>query len=199
MGVSKMRYSLDCLVSVIVVILCCLAAPAQTPTYSNVGRTPTDEEIRAWDISISLDGAELPPGSGTAKEGQPLYASKCAVCHGQNLEGNNAGPRLAGGIGTLASAHPVESIGSYLAFVTPIWDYINRAMPLYQEGTLSADEVYALTAYLLYRNDLIQESDVMDAQSLPKVRMPNREGFIPQRVEDIPDLQKRGCQAGHCP
>ena len=72
-------------------------------------------------------------------------------------------------------------------------------MPQYQEGTLSADQVYAVTAYLVYRNNIIQEGDVMDAQSLPKVRMPNRDGFIPQRVEDIPDIQKRGCRAGHCP
>ncbi len=194
-----MPYSLNRLLSVMVLILSCASAPAQTPTYRNVGRTPTEEEIRAWDTAISLDGTELPPGSGTAREGASLYASKCAACHGQNLEGSPLGSALAGGKGTLTSAHPVETIGSYWAFATPIWDYINRAMPLHQEGTLSADQVYALTASLLYRNDIIPESDVLDAQSLPKVRMPNREGFIPRRVEAIPDMQKRGCRAGHCP
>ncbi len=199
MEASKMRYSLDRLVSVVVLILCCVAGAAQTPTYSHVGRTPSEEEIRAWDIAIGVDGTELPPGSGTAREGAPLYASQCAACHGPNLEGSPMGKALAGGEGTLTSAHSVETIGSYWAFATSIWDYINRAMPLHQEGTLGADQVYALTAYLLYRNDIIPESDVMDAQSLPKVRMPNREGFIPQRVEDIPDIQKRGCRAGHCP
>jgi hypothetical protein len=91
------------------------------------------------------------------------------------------------------------TIGSYWPFATTIWDYIHRAMPQNQEGTLRADEVYALTAFLLYRNGIIQESDVMDAKSLPKVQMPNRNGFIPPRLEDISDIQKRACRLGHCP
>ena len=199
MGASKMRYSLRDLVSVVVLILCCVTAAAQTRTYSHVGRTPTDEEIRSWDISIGVDGRELPPGSGSARQGAPLYANKCVSCHGPNLEGSPMGRALVGGKGTLTTNHSVETIGSYWAFATSIWDYINRAMPLYQEETLTADQVYALTAFLLYRNDIIQESDVMDARSLPKVRMPNRDGFIPSRLEDIPDMQKRDCRAGHCP
>ena len=199
MEASKMRYSLDHLVFVGVLLLCCLVARGQTPNYQNVGRAPTEDEVRAWDISIGVDGTELPPGSGTAKQGALLYTNKCASCHGPNLEGSPIGRALVGGKGTLTTNGPVETIGSFWAYATSLWDYINRGMPLYQELTLTADQVYALTAYLLYRNDIIQESDVMDARSLPKVRMPNRDGFIPQRVEDIPDIQKRGCRAGHCP
>ena len=172
---------------------------AQTPNYGNLGRTPTEQEIRAWDIAISLDGKELPPGSGNAQQGAPLYAGKCAGCHGPNLEGTRLAPRLAGGKGTINTTHPQKSIGSYWPFATSIWDYVNRAMPRYQEGTLTADQVYAITAYLLFRNGIIQETDVMNAQSLPKVQMPNRNGFIPPRLEDIPDTNKRGCRFGICP
>lgn len=100
-----------------------------------------------------------------------------------------------GGQGTLTSIHPVKSIGSFWPFATTVWDFINRAMPAGQEGTLTADEVYALTAFLLYRNGIIQESDVIDAKSLPKVQMPNRNGFVP-RVED---LRRYRCRQGPCP
>jgi cytochrome c len=184
----------------------CVAAWAQTPTY-NRGRTPSAEEIRAWDISIGPEGKELPPGSGTAKQGAAIYAQKCAVCHGPigaegaSPEGEIAGapgaanlwpysiigPRavraLVGGKGTLTTPNPVRTIGSFWQVATTIWDYINRAMPPKEEGTLSADAVYALTAFLLYRNDIIQENDVIDAKSLPKIQMPNRNGFVPPRPE----------------
>jgi mono/diheme cytochrome c family protein len=177
----------------------CGAALAQTPAYSNVGRTPSKEEIQAWDISIGPEGKELPPGSGTAKEGAGIYAKKCAACHGPTAEGSPLAPRLLGGKGTLNTLYPVRTIGSYWPFATTVWDYIHRAMPPNQGGSLSADELYALTAFVLYRNDIIKESDVIDAKSLPKVQMPNRDGFIPLRLEDIHDIDKRGCGAGHCP
>lgn len=174
-------------------------ALAQTPDYHNVGRTPSQQEIRAWDIAIGPDGKELPPGSGTATDGAKIFANRCAACHGANLEGSPLGPRLAGGEGTFNTLYPVRTIGSYWPFATTLWDYINRAMPRNQEGSLSADEVYALTAFLLYRNKIIQEGDVIDARSLPKVRMPNRNGFVPARLDDIHDLRKRGCRLGYCP
>jgi cytochrome c len=176
-----------------------VAAVAQTPAYSNVGRTPSKEEIGAWDIAIGPEGKELPPGSGTAKEGAEIYAKKCAMCHGPAREGNRLGPRMLGGKGTLNTLDPVMTIGSYWPFATTLWDFINRAMPRKQEGSLSADEVYALTAFLLYWNDSIRESDVIDAKSLPKIQMPNRNGFVPPRLEDIHDIQKRGCRLGPCP
>jgi len=175
------------------------SALAQTPTYRGIGRAPTDQEVRAWDISIEVDGKELPPGRGTARDGAPLFAQKCAACHGPELQGSPLAPPLVGGKGTLTTTRPVKTIGSYWSFATSIWDYINRAMPRNQEGTLTADQVYALTAFLLFRNEIIQEGDVMDAQSLPKIQMPFRNGFVPQRLEDLPDPRKRGCRIGHCP
>jgi mono/diheme cytochrome c family protein len=192
-----MRWS-KVLVSV-VALAASIAAPAQTPSYSNVGRAPSKDEVRAWDIAIGPEGKELPAGSGTATEGVKIYAQKCATCHGLSGEGSPLGPRLLGGQGTLRTLAPVRTIGSYWPFATTIWDYINRAMPRNQEGSLSADEVYALTAFLLYRNDIIRDSDVIDANSLPKVQMPNRNGFVPARLEDIHDLRKRGCRLGYCP
>jgi cytochrome c len=177
----------------------CAAAWAQAPSYNNVGRSPTKEEIQAWDISIGPDGKELPPGTGTAKQGAEIFAKKCAACHGPTAEGSPLAPRLLGGKGTINTPQPVRTIGSYWPFATTVWDYINRAMPPGQGGSLSANEVYALTAFVLFRNDIIQESDVMDAKSLPKVQMPNRNGFVPLRLEDISDMRKRGCHGGHCP
>jgi cytochrome c len=174
-------------------------AQIQTATYNNVGRTPTDEEVRAWDIAIGTDGKELPPGSGTAAEGAKIFTSKCAACHGANLEGSQLAPRLAGGEGTLTTLHPVMTVGNYFPFATTVWDYIRRAMPRFQEGSLGAAEVYSLTAYLLYRNNIIKETEVMDASSLPKVQMPNRYGFVPPNLGDIHDYKKRGCRLGNCP
>jgi hypothetical protein len=172
---------------------------SQAPDYANVGRAPTQEEISAWNIAISPDGKELPPGSGTAQDGAKIFAAKCAVCHGPTAEGTQQAPRLVGGPANASPLEPVRTIGRYWPFATTIWDYINRAMPRNNENSLKPGEVYSLTAFILFRNGIIQETDVMDAKSLPKVRMPNRDDFIPQRISDIPDLQKRGCAAGHCP
>jgi cytochrome c len=182
-----------------VALAACATAWAQTPSYSNVGRAPTKEEIQAWDISIGPEGKELPPGSGTAKEGAEIFAKKCAACHGATAEGSPLGPRLLGGKGTINTPQPIRTIGSYWPFATTVWDYIHRAMPQGQGGSLGANEVYALTAFVLFRNDIVKESDVMDAKSLPKVQMPNRNGFVPLRLEDIGDMKKRGCHGGHCP
>ncbi len=175
-----MRWS-DLLVPAVLVAVCA-AAQAQSPTYG-VGRTPSAEAIRAWDIAIGPEGKELPPGRGTAKEGATIYAERCAACHGQT---GTEGPfnRLVGGQGTLNTNRPVKTVGSYWPFATTIWDYINRAMPVDNPGSLAPNQVYALTAFLLYRNGIIQETDVMDAESLPKVRMPNREGFVPDPRPD---------------
>jgi S-disulfanyl-L-cysteine oxidoreductase SoxD len=184
-----------------IVLLASTAALAQTPSYKNVGRTPTNEEIRAVDISIGPDGKGLPPGQGTAKEGVPIYAAKCAVCHGGAGEGNKIGPRLVGSkadLETFTTLRPAKSVGSYWPYATTVWDYINRAMPRNQAGNLSANEVYALTAFILAKSGIIQEGDVMDAKTLPKVQMPNRNGFVPQKFSDIPDEKKRGCRQGVC-
>jgi len=154
------------------VLLMGVSALAQSSTYG-VGRTPSAEEIRAWDISVGPTGEELPPGRGTAKEGAQVYQQKgCAACHGKTGTEGRA-PVLKGKADPKTDTWergrilPIRS-----PFATTVWDYINRAMPLNREGTLTADEVYALTAYLLYINDVIPEDEVLDAQSLPKVKMP---------------------------
>ena len=162
----------------------CQIGSAQSPTYG-VGRTPTAEEVRAWDISISPTGKELPSGHGTAKEGAPLYVQKgCAGCHGRTGSMAQA-PTLIRSDGTTRSSFsclaPCVNDNNVIAlhspYATVLWDYINRGMPLGKEQTLKPDEVYALTAFLLFKNGVIKEDDVIDAQSLPKVAMPNAKGF----------------------
>jgi len=177
----------------------CAGAAAQAPNYKNVGRAPTAQEMQAMDIAVGTDGKELPPGNGTAKKGAALFAQKCVACHGENQEGSAQAPALVGGKGTLTSLHPKMTAGSYWPFATTIFDYIRRAMPRYQEGSLKADEVYSLTAFILFRNDIIKEDDVIDAATLPKIKMPNRDGFIPKNLDLIHDWKARGCKLGHCP
>jgi cytochrome c len=159
---------------------------AQSPTYG-VGRTPTAEEIRALDISIGPTGEELPPGRGTAKEGAEVYKQKgCAVCHGATGIGGPA-PALKSKAGPDVPIWERERILPLRSpFATTVWDYINRGMPLGKEGTLTADEVYALTAYLLFINQVIPEDDVLDRQSLPKVKMP-----IGSDYASLPDWKPR--------
>jgi S-disulfanyl-L-cysteine oxidoreductase SoxD len=176
-----------------------VAARAQTPSYPGIGRAPSPDEIRKWDIAIGPSGTELPPGRGTVPQGEILYVTKhCVVCHGPRFEGTVYGPRLIGGAGTLTSPQPVRTVGSYWPFATTLWDYINRAMPRspYQEGSLTPDEVYSLTALLLYQSEIISATDTLDAKSLPKIRMPNRDGFFPAR----PDWKwyQQYCRLGRC-
>ncbi len=172
------------------------SALAQSPTFG-VGSTPSEEEIRAWDISISPSGEELPPGSGTSQEGALVYQRQgCAGCHGARATGTDEAPTLLKAEGgpdvdpwDLGRVLPIRS-----PYATTVWDYINRGMPLFREGTLTADEVYALTAFLLNINGVIPEDAVMDDQSLPRVNMPNREAWAPlpdwkpgmQRLEGYP-------------
>jgi mono/diheme cytochrome c family protein len=179
-----------------------VAALAQTPSYKNIGRAPTKEEIEAWDISIGPDGKGLPAGSGTAKVGAFIFAAKCVVCHGPDGRGGKIGTQLVASkedFESLTTMKPVRAVADYWPYATMIWDYIHRAMPRNQAGTLNANEVYALTAFILYKSDIIKEDDVLNAMTLPKVQMPNRNGFIPARFADIPDEKKRGCKQGVCP
>src|SRR6185295_4742319 len=161
-------------------------ALAQGPTFG-VGRTPTADEIRAWDISIGPTGEELPPGRGTVKEGALAYRAKgCAGCHGATgVEGNS--PNLKSKVGPEVELWKRGRILPLRApFATIVWDYINRGMPLNREGTLTADEVYALTAFLLYINGVIPEEQVLDRESLPKVKMPIGDDYAP-----LPDWKPR--------
>jgi S-disulfanyl-L-cysteine oxidoreductase SoxD len=177
-------------------------ALAQATSYSHIGRTPTKEEIAAWDISVGPDGKGLPEGHGNAKEGAAIFLEKCAVCHGPEGQGGKIGPRVVGGIAdteTLTTLHPVRTPGGYWPYATSIWDFIHRAMPRGQSGTLTPNEVYAVTAFILFKSNIIQEGDVLDQKTLPKVQMPNRNGFVPANFADIPDEHKRGCKQGVCP
>ena len=178
----------------VVSLAACAAAWAQTAKYDNVGRTATPEEVRAHDITVLPSGKGLPPGKGTAKEGAPIYLAHCVMCHGATgKEGGPLAPKLVGD--TTYERGPMTS----WPFATSVWDYINRAMPRYQEGTLAPDQVYAVTAFLLFRSGIIKETDVMDAKSLAEVQMPNRDGWVPSRLEDISNLKKRGGHNGQYP
>jgi S-disulfanyl-L-cysteine oxidoreductase SoxD len=150
-----------------------------------LGRTATDEETRAWNIDVSPTGEGLPPGRGTVQRGAEVYAAKCAACHGPT---GKEGPkdRLVGGQGTLNTPKPIKTIGSYWPYATTVFDYINRAMPFTAPQSLAPDEVYSVTAWLLFQNGIIPEDAVMDAHTLPSVRMPNRDGFIPDPRPDVP-------------
>src|SRR4030081_121414 len=154
------------------------AAAAFAAESPNLGRAATPEEIAAWDISIGPDGVGLPPGSGTPKQGETVYAAKCLACHGEKGAGK-PNDQLVGGQGTLpGDKPPVKTVGSFWPYATTIFDYVRRAMPYNESKSLTNDEVYAVTAYILQLNGIIGENDVINAQTLPKVRMPNRDGFI---------------------
>lgn len=144
------------------------------------GRTATAEEIRAFDITVFPNGKGLPAGKGTALSGREIYKAKCAECHNEKGEGRDQQyPRLVGGAGTLTSQKPVKTVGSYWPYATTIWDAIYRAMPYETPRTLKPDEVYAVTALLLHWNGIIAETYELNEKTLPEVKMPNRDGFIP--------------------
>ena len=153
----------------------CGAAGAESP---DLGRVATPAEIAAWDISIGPDGAGLPPGSGTARQGEAIYLEKCLGCHGERGAGKPS-DQLAGGQGTLGPGQaPVKTIGSFWPYATTVFDYVFTAMPYQETKSLTHDETYAVTAYLLYLNEIIGENDTIDASTLPKVKMPNRDYFV---------------------
>jgi hypothetical protein len=175
-----MRCSLNLLVP-LVVLATCTPALAQSRTY-NLGTTLSQEEIRGFDFMIGPEGKELPPGSGTAKDGADIFAKRCAACHGANGQGGVASRLVMGTPGNPYRGpfkDTERSATSYYPYATIAWDYINRAMPPTRPGSLTPDEVYGLVAFLLYRNGIIQETDALDAKSLPKIEMPNRNGFAP--------------------
>jgi len=164
-------------------------AVAQLSTYG-VGRPPTAEEVQAWDLTIPSDGQVLPPGRGTAALGQAIYTERCASCHGEKGEDPKYS-RLVGGQGSLATAQPIRTVGSFWQYATTLWSYIRRAQPFDDPGSLTPDQVYAVTAYLLHLNGIIGEQDVMDAKTLPLVKMPNRDGFVPDPRPDVgPAVQR---------
>ena len=179
-------------VGLLVIVTSAWPAWAQLPTYG-LGRTPTAEEVKAWDITIPPDGKRLPPGSGTAALGSPIYANRCASCHGERGQ-NPKYDRLVGGQGTLNTDKPVKTVGSFWPYATTLWSYINRSQPFDEPGSLTHDQVYAVAAYLLFLNGIIGEHDVMDARTLPQVKMPNRDGFVPDPRPDVGRASRPGIQ-----
>ena len=165
------------------------------PTTFRFGEAATAEDIAKIAIAIPADGKGLPPGSGDYAKGKQVYESACAACHGTDLKGvanlpdmpAGAALRLVGGRGTLTSQKPIVTVESYWPYATTLFDYTRRAMPFTAPGALSADEVYAVTAYILAEANIIDKSMMLDAQNLPKVQMPNRDGFIP---DPRPELYK---------
>lgn len=154
-----------------------LALPAAAAETPRLGQPITEADIAPWNLDIAPDGQGLPAGSGNALKGEEIYVEKCAACHGFDGVGQPA-DALTGGQGTLASAKAQKTVGSFWPYATIIFDYTRRAMPLNNPQTLTNDEVYALTAYILKLNGLIGDRDVMNAKTLPRVKMPNRDGFI---------------------
>jgi S-disulfanyl-L-cysteine oxidoreductase SoxD len=162
-----------------------------------VGHAPTAEELKQADITVLPNGEGLPAGGGTPDQGEAIYKSKCAGCHGENGEGKPpTGVQLVGGMGTLATSKPVKTIGSYWPYATSVWDYIHRSMPYTEPGTLSADETYGVTAFLLYKNGIIPRDQELNKDTLPKVRMPNRDGFIPDNRPDVGKGSSKAAPSG---
>jgi cytochrome c len=164
-------------------------APAPRPAVAGTfgfGRPATSADIAAINIDVRADGTGLPPGSGTAVQGGPIFAEKCAGCHGANGEGTNAAPKLVDPT-PFQTGVTTPTVGNYWPYATTVWDYIDRAMPFNAPGSLAPDEVYAVTAYVLAQNQIVGDTDVMNAKTLPMVKMPNADGFYsPDPRPDVP-------------
>ncbi len=142
-----------------------------------IGRPATPQEIAGWDIDVSPSGAGLPPGRGDAREGEALFADKCASCHGARGEGKPM-DALVGGAGTLREKKPDKTVGSYWPYATTLFDYVRRAMPLNAPQSLTPDQVYAVSAYVLFLNGIVAQDTTLDQDNLAKINMPNRNGFV---------------------
>jgi mono/diheme cytochrome c family protein len=173
-----------------VAMVCATSAQAQTPY--DIGRPATPAEIAGWNIDIDREGYNLPPGSGTVSHGHEVFDQQCAACHGAKGEGG-VGDRLVGGQGTLATPNPVRTVGSYWPYASTLFDYIRRAMPQNAPQSLSNDDVYAVSAYVLNLNGLLPADATLDARSLPAVKMPNRSMFV---GDPRPDVKNPACMTG---
>ena len=155
-----------------------VSSPAPDEAGYGLGRPATEAEIKTWNIDVAPSGEGLPLGEGRVKGGARVYAKKCAGCHGATGTEGPAAP-LVGGHGSLKDDRPIKTVGSYWPYATTLYDYIYRAMPLTSPQSLTPDEVYDVVAWILHQNGIIPKDAVLDAQTLPKVFMPNREGFVP--------------------
>ena len=174
------------------------ASPVRDDGVYGLGRLASEAEIAAWDIDVRPDGAGLPPGRGDVLTGEEVFAEACAVCHGDFGEGVDRWPVLAGGHDTLTEDRPEKTIGSYWPYLSTVWDYIRRAMPFGNAQTLSDDDVYAITAYLLYMNDLVEEEFELSHENFAEVRLPNEGNFyMDDRLEqEFPERQEEVCMEG---
>ena len=161
----------------------------------NLGRTITPQELSGWNITVYADGTGYPAGQGSVARGEQVYQSTCAGCHGQKLEGGALGPRLAGGKGSLATERPVKTVGSYWPYASTLYDYIRRAMPFQAPQSLSNEDVYSVSGYILHVNELLPADASVDAAVLRKVQMPNKDGFF---VDTRPDAKNPRCMK-NCP
>ncbi len=165
------------------------AGEPRPPGYYGFGVTPTNAEIEGWAIAARADGEGLPPGKGSVQEGVEIYVEQCAACHGTFGEGEGRYPKLVGG--ELSGERPEPTVGSYWPYAVTLFDYINRAMPFPSPHTLNADQVYAMTAYILNLNNIVDNNFVADRTSLPKVKMPRQDFFIWQ--DPRPDTSSNEC------
>ncbi|WP_412507842.1 c-type cytochrome [Roseovarius sp. SYSU LYC5161] len=161
-----------------------MAAPALAEQLG-LGRAALPEEIAAWDVDVSPDGSGLPEGSGDVWTGEQLFVDNCAVCHGDFAEGVGNWPSLAGGEDTLADEDPVKTVGSYWPYLSTVWDYVHRSMPYGNAQSLGPDEVYAITAYILYSNYIVEDDFVLSDENFTDVEMPNADGFIVDDREQV--------------
>ena len=163
--------------AVVAAILALGALPALAGQTYDIGRTATPQEIAGWNIDVAPDGAGLPPGHGDVAQGRTIYNDKCAACHGDHGQGKPM-DALAGGFGTVFDAKGKRTVGSYWPYATTLFDFVRRAMPFNAPQSLTPDEVYAVSAYVLYLNGLVAQGATLDAKTLPKVEMPNRSHFV---------------------
>ena len=166
-------------------LVAALAAPAMAEKLG-LGRAAHPDEIAAWNRDIGPQGQGLPVGSGSVEDGEMIFSDNCAVCHGEFAEGVDNWPKLAGGDGTLADKDPLKTVGSYWPYLSTVFDYVRRSMPFGAAQTLSDDDVYAITAYILYSNYLVEDDFVLTNENFMDVEMPNAEGFI---VDDRPETE----------
>jgi cytochrome c len=165
-------------------------AGAQSPY--GIGRVATPAEIAGWNIDVGRDGSGLPPGSGSVSHGREVFAQQCAACHGEKGEGG-VGDKLAGGQGTIATAKPVRTVGSFWPYAPTLFDYIRRAMPQNAPQSLSDEDVYAVSAYVLNLNGILPADATLDAKSLAAIKMPNRDKFV---GDTRPDVKNPACMSG---
>jgi S-disulfanyl-L-cysteine oxidoreductase SoxD len=180
------RLDLNAAVLAIAIAIAAVSAAAQAEERYGIGRPATPAEIAGWNIDIGRDGSNLPPGSGSVERGRIVFSEQCAACHGDNGQGG-VGDRLVGGEGSLATAKPIRTVGSYWPYASTLFDYIRRAMPQNAPQSLGNEDVYAVSAYILSLNGIVPANAVLDAKSLAAIKMPNRDGFVSDPRPDVHD------------